>query len=85
MPYEHLLLKLQAYGVSDSLLQWFRSFLTTCEQRVIINEHSFNWSHVFSGVPQGSILGPLLFIMYVNDISSIVQSNIKMFADDMTL
>ena len=85
VPHERLLLKLQAHGVSGSLLQWFRSFLTTREQRVVINGHSSDWSHVSSGVPQGSILGPLLFILYVNDISSVVQSNVKMFADDVTL
>ena len=85
VPHERLLLKLQAYGVSGSLLQWFRSFLTTREQRVVINGHSSDWSHVSSGIPQGSILGPLLFILCVNDISSVVQSNVKMFADDVTL
>ena len=83
--HERLLLKLQAYGVSGLLLQWFRSFLTTREQRVVINGHSSDWSHVSSGVPQGSILEPLLFIVYVNNISSVVQSNVKMFADDVTL
>ncbi len=85
VPHERLLLKLQAYGVGGSLLQWFRSFLTTRKQRVVVNGHFSDWSNVSSGVPQGSILGPLLFILYINDISSVVRSKIKMFADDVTL
>ena len=85
VPHGHLLLKLQALGVHGSLLQWFRSFLTTRRQRVVVNWHFSDWSAVSSGVPQGSILGPLLFIIYVNDISSAVRSNIQMFADDLTL
>ena len=85
VPHGRLLLKLQALGVHGSLLQWFRSFLTTRRQRVVVNGHFSDWSAVSSGVPQGSILGPLLFIIYVNDISSVVRSNIQMFADDLTL
>ena len=85
VPHERLLLKLQAYGICGSLLKWFRSFLTTRKQRVVVNGCYSDWSDVSSGVPQGSILGPLLFIMYINDISSVVQSSIKMFADDVTL
>ena len=85
VPHEQLLVKLQAYGICGSLLQWFRSFLTTHRQRVVVNEHHSAWSDVSSGVPQGSILGPLLFTMCVNDISSIIQSKINMFADDVTL
>ena len=85
VPHERLLLKLQAYGVGGSLLQWFRSFLTTRKQRVVVNGDFSDWSNVSSRVPQGSILGPLLFILYINDISSVVRSKIKMFADDVTL
>ena len=57
-----LLAKLQAIGVQGSMLQWFCSFLTTRQQRVAINGQHFEWHHVSSGVPQGSILGSLLFI-----------------------
>ena len=51
----------------------------------MVNGHHSEWSYVSSGVPQGSILGPFLFVLYVNDLSSVVRSKIKMFADDGTL
>ena len=82
VPHERLLLKLEAIGITGALLQWFRAFLTTHRQRVVINGQFSNWSKVSSGVPQGSILGPLLFIY---DISSIVNARAKLFADDVTL
>ena len=67
------------------LLQWFHTFLTTCHQKVVINGQFSDWCQVSSGVPQGSILGPLLFILYINDISGVVNTPIKIFADDVTL
>ena len=85
VPHARLLAKLQAIGVQGSMLQWFRSFLTTRQQRVVINGQHSEWHHVSSGVPQGSILGPLLFIFYINNISSVTKSKLKIFADDVTL
>ena len=65
-------------------MQWFRAFLTSRRQRVVVNGQFFDWSRVASGAPQGSILGPLLFIIYINDISSVVKySMIKLFVDMM--
>ena len=83
--HKRLLIKLKYLGVNGALLTWFRSFLTTRRQRVVINGKFSNWQYVSSGVPQGSILGPLLFITYINDIPSAVSSNVKIFADDVTL
>ena len=85
VPHERRLLKLEAIGITGALLQWFRAFLTTRRQRVVINRQFSNWCQVSSGVPQGSILGPLLFILYINDISSVVNARAKIFADDVTL
>ena len=85
VPHLCLLLKLEAYGVYGSMLQWFSSFLTTRRQQVVINGCSSEWSPVQSGVPQGSILRPLFFILYINDLPSTVSSPMKIFADDVAM
>ena len=85
IPHTRLLLKLQAYGINGQLLSWFKSFLTGRRQCVKINGVLSSWVQVSSGVPQGSILGPLLFSLYVNELPSLVSSQLLMFADDIKL
>ena len=85
VPHKHLIHKLRAYGIGGRLLEWLQSFLSDREQRVVINSVFSSWRPVTSGVPQGSVLGPLLFAIYVNDLPSIVSSNLFMFADDLKL
>ena len=86
VPHHRLLLKLQSLGVSGELLDWTKCFLTTRSQRVVVNGQFSKWLPVASGVPQGSILGPLLFILYIDDIRHVVEdSSIKYFADDLSL
>ena len=85
VPHKRLLCKLEAYGVSGTLLNWFKAFLCDRRQRVVINGTASDWAPVLSGVPQGSILGPLLFILYINDLPNNLQCNIKMFADDVAV
>ena len=85
VPHKRLLLKLERLGVSGNVLKWISSFLSNRQQRVVINGQSSEWTDVSSGVPQGSVLGPLLFIMFVNDLPDEVKSYCKLFADDAKL
>ena len=81
--HRRLLWKLQFYSISGPLLKWFESYLIGRKQMVEINGSFSSWAYVKSGVPQGSVLGPILFLIYVNDMPKTVQdSKIAMFADD---
>ena len=81
-----LIFMLRQTGVSGGLLNWFSKYLHDRQQRVIINGQCSDWGHISAGVPQGSVLGPLLFLVYINDLSKIIQSSqIRMFADDTCL
>ena len=82
VPHERLLLKLNRYGIDGQLHLWFRNLLTNRKQRVPIRGSYSEWSPVKSGVPQGSILGPIIFLIYVNNIPNIITSTAKLFADD---
>ena len=85
VPHLRLLHKLEVYGIKDKLLMWFKNFLVGRQQCVVLNNIQSSWSIVTSGVPQGSVLGPLLFTIFVNDIPHIVRSDIYLFADDIKL
>ena len=80
-----LLFKLQIAGISGSLLQWFTDYLHNRKQRVVLPEANSEWASVNPGVPKGSILGPLLFLLYINDIVEDIDSTIRLFADDTSL
>ena len=80
-----LLSKLHKNGISGNLLTWFENYLQERKQRVVIDGQSSAYQTVPAGVPQGSVLGPLLFFIYINDITSVVNSEIRLFADDTTL
>ena len=85
VPHNRLLLKIESYGISGKFLGWIKSFLSNREQCVVLNGCKSGWQKVLSGVPQGSILGPLLFTIYVNDFPQSISSSVFMFADDTKL
>jgi len=85
VPHERLLLKLHSYGIRGGTLRWVKSFLLNRLQRVTLNGAQTSWRSVTSGVPQGTVLGLLLFLLYVNDIADGVTSEIRLFADDCIL
>ena len=80
-----LLAKLQAAGVTGNVHTWFADYLFDRKQRVVLPGAVSDWTDIRAGVPQGSILGPLLFLLYINDIVEDIVSNIRLFADDTSL
>ena len=82
VPHMRLLSKLKAYGCDGNILDWIAQFLTGRTQTVTVRNSSSSSANVVSGVPQGSVLGPLLFILYINDLPHHVSSSLQMFADD---
>ena len=87
VPFERLLVKLYAYCIRGKLLQWIREFLIDTKQNLSVNNHSSNLVLVTSGITQGSVLGPILFLIYVslNDLPEVVSSTAALFADDTKL
>lgn len=82
MPHRRLLLKLENIGIKGRILNWIKSWLNERKQRVGIRGSFSNWLEVKSGVPQGSVLGPMLFLVYINDLDEHLLCNILKFADD---
>ena len=82
VPHQRLMSKLKAYGIRGKVFDWIENFLSSRKQRVAVHGSYSNWTDVISGVPEGSVLGPTLFIIYVNDLPGYIQSFLGLFADD---
>ena len=83
--HEALLIKLKQNGISGNLLNVIIDFLYQRKQRVVLNGQHSSWTNVQAGVPQRSILGPLFFLIYINDLSDGLTLSTKLFADDASL
>ena len=81
VPHKRLLAKLSGYGICGKLPKWIAAFLEGRRQRIIVNGSKSSWTRVTSGMPQCSVLGPLLFVCYVNDMPENITSTAYMFAD----
>ena len=80
--HDGLLFKLEKNGVSGNLFQLIKSFLSDRFQRVLPNGQRSDWETIQAGVPQDSILGPLFFLIYINDLADNLNNNVKLFGDD---
>ena len=76
--HDGLLYKLESFGISGNLLKLFHSYLNNRQQRVVFNSWYSKWAPILAGVPQGSILGPLLFLIYINDLPENLKSSAKL-------
>ena len=85
VPHRKLLSKLEAYGIQGPILHWIANFLTQRKMSVVVEGESSHEVDVESGVPQGTVLGPLLFLCHINDMPECVKSKIRLFADDCLL
>ena len=85
VPHTRLISKLKSFNIRNDLVNWIEAFITNRRQKVAENEKESNWHKITSGIPQGSVLGPLLFVPYVNDLPELTKSNTFLFTDDIKI
>ena len=85
VPHQRLILKLNSHGMGNSIINWIEQLLTDRKQRVVVDGEVSRWKSVLSWVPQGSVLGPILFLVYINGLEEGVTGKIFKFADDIKL
>ena len=83
--HQRLIIKLKSHGIGICILNWTEQWLSDRRQRVVVDGEVSNGKPILNGVPQGSVLGPILFLVYTNDLEEVVTSNILKFADDIKL
>ena len=83
--HQHLFHKLHYYGIRGDLLTWIKSFVSNRVQQVVVDGQQSNLAAVTSGVPQGTVLAPLLVLCFINDLPNGIMSKIKLYADDILL
>ncbi len=82
VPHQRLLKKLHGYQIQGRVHAWVKEFLTGRHQRVVVNNTQSDEERVLSGVPQGSVLGPVLFLIFINDLPDTIDASVRIFADD---
>ena len=85
VPHKRLINKLDSYNIRNETINWIKTFLTERKQKVAVNGKESKWHNVTSGIPQGSVIGLLLFVLYINNLQELTKSDTFVFADDIKI